>query len=582
MKKLELLLYGIIAGEALYAIYLLYKNYKTEIEYKESIKKVEETKSELSKSLIDKLEIERKIDEKNFKFLAINQMAKTLAKEKSIASLQTLIMDMLLEVNSVSAGISFENREGVITIYEAKNIENLQEFSIDKYQDSELWKYIKENRVLELDQLKKFEKTKWLANLFKEGYFITFSVYDETGEEDIAFAVLLGDKSYGSYSEGDGEFFETLSGQIEIILENAKKNSLIEAQNSELTERVYDLMTLNNAAKMISSTLDIDEIFKSSVDMFTEVGQSSKGAILYYEKEADTLIVKALKGDYDSSVLGRSVKLERNLIEYLRKNQGGIILSELRENDDRILLEFYRENREFFKYLKSEVLIPLIANEEFIGIILLGMRYMGDGYKRDGMDVFVTLGSQVAVSTYNAKLYNMAITDGMTKLYLHRYFQSRFDEELERTKRYQRNLSVIMIDIDHFKKFNDTYGHQTGDEVLKMVAGVIKTRARKSDICARYGGEEFAVILPETGEDGGVKLGEYIRKEIEEAVLTVDNKKLRVTISLGVSCYSVESALDLSKEELIKRADKALYKSKESGRNRVTRFSDLKEESLII
>jgi len=582
MKKFELLLYGAVIGEALLIIYLFYKNYKMGAEYKENIKRNDELKNELEKAVIDKMEIERKIDEKNFKFLAINQMAKTLAKEKSISSLQTLIMDMLLEVNSVSAGISFENSNGMIKIYEAKNIDVLHEFSIDKYEDSELWRYIKENRVLELEMLSKFKKTKWLVDLFKEGYFITFSVYDETGEEDIAFAVLLGEKSYGSYSEGDGEFFETLSGQIEIILENAKKNSLIEAQNSELTERVYDLMTLNNAAKMISSTLDIEEIFKSSVDMFTEVGQSSKGAILYYEKEAETLIVKAIKGDYDSSIIGKGVALDRNLIEYLRENQAGLILSELREHEDSILVEFYRANREFFKYLKSEVLIPLIANDEFIGVILLGMRYMGDGYKKDGMDVFVTLGSQVAVSTYNAKLYNMAITDGMTKLYLHRYFQSRFDEELERTKRYQRNLAVIMIDIDHFKKFNDTYGHQTGDEVLKMVAGVIKTRARKSDICARYGGEEFAVILPETGEDGGIKLGEYIRKEIEESILKVDNKELRVTISLGVSAYSGESALDLSKEELIKRADKALYKSKESGRNRVTKFSDLKEESLII
>lgn len=581
MKNLEMILLGTIIAESFYIVNSFFKNRKNIGNYENILKKYDELKNEASKVSIDKIEIERKIDEKNFKFLAINQMAKTLAKEKSLSSLKTLIMDMLLEVNSVKAGLSFENIDGNLKIYELKNIEISKDFLIDKEINSVLWRFLRENRVVDVKKLYDFEELRWLPEKFSEGYFITFSVTDEFGNEDIAFAVFLGEKAYGSYSDGDSEFFETLSGQIEIILENALKNSFIEAQNRELTEKVYDLMTLNNTAKMISSTLDIDEIFKSSVDMFAEVGQTSKGAILYYEKDINSLVVKAVKGDYDNAIVGKGVKVNKNIIEYLKKYQSGRILSELRENEDSIFIEFYNQNKEFFKHLKSELLIPLVSNDEFIGIILLGMRYLEEGYKSDNMDVFVTLGSQIAVSTYNAKLYNLAITDGMTKLYLHRYFQTRFDEELERTRRYKRNLSILMTDIDHFKKFNDTYGHQIGDEVLKTVAGIIKSRTRKSDICARYGGEEFAVILPETNEEGAYKVAEYIRKEIETTILKVDNKELKITISIGVSSYSGDSALEVSKEELIRRADKALYKSKETGRNKVTKYSDINENQII-
>ena len=409
---------------------------------------------------------------------------------------------------------------------------------------------------------------------------MTFLVANETGYENINYVVVLGEKAYGEYSEGDGDFYETLIGQIEIILENSLKNSLIESQNHELNEKVYDLMTLNNASKMISASLDIEEIFNSSVDMFTEVAQSTKGSILYYEKEKKELVLKAIKGDYDKSIIGSSIAIEKDVIDYFKENQGGIILTELRESE-KTMINYYIKNKDFFNKIKSEVLIPLIANDEFIGIILLGMRFMEDGYKSDNMEVFATLGSQIAVSTYNAKLYNLAITDGMTKLYLHRYFQSRLEEELERAKRYKRDLSFLMTDIDHFKKFNDTYGHQIGDEVLKIVANVIKSRVRKSDIAARYGGEEFAVVLPETSEDGAVQLAEYIRKEIEESVLEVDGRELKVTISIGVSHFNGYSMVDISKEEIIKKADTALYKSKESGRNKVTKFGNIKESNII-
>ena len=576
MQTLNILLISILIIEGLYIIYQYIKLKSIKFQFKNSNKNLEDMDYKINNISNEKEEIERRIDEKNFKFLAINQMAKTLAKEKNVTELKKLIMDMLLEVNSVRRGISFQKVDKQILPFERKNIEKDIFFELDMESDVEIYKYLKNNKFVSIKELLKFDKTKKFAEIFEDGYVMTFLVTEESGYENIDFIVVLGEKSYGDYSTSDGDFFETLIGQIEIILENSLKNNLIEEQNAQLNEKVYDLWALYNASKMISTSLDIDVIFSNSVDMFIEISKATKGCVLYYEKESGQLIIKSLKGEYNKSIIGTSVKIDKETIEYLKKREEGIILSELRETET-VIINFYLSNKEFFKNLKSEVLIPLTTNDEFIGIILLGMKYMEEGYKPAQLEVLSTLGSQIAISSYNAKLYNLAITDGMTKLYLHRYMQSRLDEEFERAKRYKKEFSFLMTDIDHFKIFNDTYGHQIGDKVLIKVADIIKKRVRKSDLAARYGGEEFAVLLPETSEEGAFNLAENIRKEIAETTLEFNGKNITITISIGVSSFNFTNNLQLSKEELIKQADLALYRSKESGRNKVTKYSNLKE-----
>lgn len=533
-----------------------------------------EEKENLSK---EKEEVERKIDEKNFKFLAINQMAKTLAKEKNLNILKRLIMDMMLEVNSIKRGFSLERYGDSLRIFETQNMgDYIPELAISVNIDKEMWEYLKVHKVIKISQLGEFPKYKELADKFEDGYIMTFLVADEIGLEDIYYLIFMGEKSYGSYGEGEIEFLETLGGQIEIILENAIKNSYIEDQNKELTEKVYDLLTLNNAAKMITSTLDIEEIYKSSIDMFTEVAQAVKGCIMSYDRDSERLYVKAIRGDYKKEILNKEIEIKQELYEILRKDSNVKILSNLRENEITLIADFFKSNQSFVKELKSELFIPLVASEELLGIILLGMRYSEEGYRDDNVEVYNTLANQIAISMYNAKLYNLAITDGMTKLFLHRYFQTRLEEELERTKRYKRKLSLIMVDIDHFKSFNDTYGHQTGDEVLKKVAKTIKDAIRKSDIAARYGGEEFSVILPETDENGTMKVGENLRQKIEQLEVEYNNEVLKVTISLGCFTFSPESEEEITKDIMVSRADQALYYSKEHGRNRVTHYTEMK------
>ena len=146
-------------------------------------------------------------------------------------------------------------------------------------------------------------------------------------------------------------------------------------------------------------------------------------------------------------------------------------------------------------------------------------------------------------------------------------FEQKLDEELRRSERYKRPLSLIMTDVDHFKKFNDTYGHQVGDIVLIHTARLFKSTMRDLDLPCRYGGEEFIVILPETGTEEAKTVAERLRQTVESYVYPGDKDPLKVKISLGVATYPEHGK---KSEELIKSADTAMYASKEAGRNRVT------------
>lgn len=184
--------------------------------------------------------------------------------------------------------------------------------------------------------------------------------------------------------------------------------------------------------------------------------------------------------------------------------------------------------------------------------------------------VTVTVLKLIWSTLENIRLYKMAITDSLTGLYVHRYFQIKLAEERERAFRYGLPLSLIVTDIDHFKKFNDNYGHQIGDRVLKAVAECLQQSCRVSDTVARYGGEEFAIILPHTDREDSLKLAERLRVAVEENKVPYKDGFLTVTISLGV--MTAEPGEKLDNQTMVKQADQALYQAKERGRNRVVAY----------
>jgi len=169
----------------------------------------------------------------------------------------------------------------------------------------------------------------------------------------------------------------------------------------------------------------------------------------------------------------------------------------------------------------------------------------------------------------NSQLRKLVFRDSLTGLFNHRYFQELMEQEFSRSQRYKRQLSLVMLDIDRFKKINDSHGHPTGDLVLNAVSSVIKGQTRDSDIVARYGGEEFAIILPETDRNGALVLAERCRRVVEQTDIRTDGRAIKITVSVGVTTYGPEM-IQITKSEMIDAADKALYNSKRGGRNRVS------------
>ncbi len=175
-----------------------------------------------------------------------------------------------------------------------------------------------------------------------------------------------------------------------------------------------------------------------------------------------------------------------------------------------------------------------------------------------------------ALQEKNRQLQELANKDGLTNLYNHRYLQEQLLKEIDRAKRYDLTLSFVLVDIDHFKHFNDTYGHQTGDVILKTLGELLLKIVRDSDMAARYGGEEFALILPHTNFTTARETAERLRKTVESYDFEVDNNQLQITISLGLACFPHET-IETSKD-LVESADKALYTAKNNGRNRVEMY----------
>ncbi|MBU0467784.1 MAG: GGDEF domain-containing protein [Candidatus Omnitrophica bacterium] len=198
-----------------------------------------------------------------------------------------------------------------------------------------------------------------------------------------------------------------------------------------------------------------------------------------------------------------------------------------------------------------------------------------EGLSETDKEKVMILGHQFALALRRVKLYKeiekIAITDSLTGVHTRRYALERFQEEIRRSLAHKIKMSFLMIDVDYFKKFNDKYGHLTGDKVLRSVGKIIRNNIREIDIAGRYGGEEFCVVLPDTDSEGAKYAAERIRSAAYVAVVQAYDTKLKVTVSIGVSTYPQDGKVH---NDLIDKADIALYQAKKEGRNKVCFFDN--------
>ncbi len=230
------------------------------------------------------------------------------------------------------------------------------------------------------------------------------------------------------------------------------------------------------------------------------------------------------------------------------------------------------------KTSRSYVAVPLLLLNQVVGVISM-QNYEPYAYSVEQVRLLETIATQAAIAVQNARIYDqmkqMAITDSVTQLFTRRHFTMLGSGEVERAHRYNRNLGVLMVDIDRFKRINDTYGHSAGDQVLLAVANACRQALRLTDLVGRWGGEEYAIVLPEADLEGAALIAERVRRMVSETGISIGDDQVFVTISIGVAALSTSSR---TLEALIDCADHALYAAKQNGRNQVQKYQDLASE----
>jgi len=191
-------------------------------------------------------------------------------------------------------------------------------------------------------------------------------------------------------------------------------------------------------------------------------------------------------------------------------------------------------------------------------------RLANQDYVKIGRTIFKFLSGNNVENLYHDEIYRLTTVDGLTQIYNKRYFQETLDREMSRCQRYGRDLSLVLFDIDHFKRINDTFGHLTGDFVLKELAAIVKANIRREDFLARYGGEEFAIVLPEIDRQKALVAAEKIRVLVAEHPFVNNQDRIQVAISLGVASFDAQMAC---LEDFLRQADANLYAAKGKGRN---------------
>jgi diguanylate cyclase (GGDEF)-like protein len=339
-----------------------------------------------------------------------------------------------------------------------------------------------------------------------------------------------------------------------------------------LLARTFNRMTFNisvlyNVSNAMNFISDSDKLLNIILDKALEALHAERGSLMLLDGEDETLMVKVIRG------------LDEKAAGYIKIKVGEGVAGHVAATGEPLVISSGDEDERFKKFqewinrsrISSLLCVPLKIEDKVIGVINMVNKHEGEHFNENDIKLMMVLSSQYAVTLSKAKLYEDSITDGMTKLFIHRYFQARLDDELKRARRYKTRLSLVMFDIDHFKSFNDTYGHQQGDIVIQDCANVIRASIREHiDIAARYGGEEFAIIMPETGPEGAQVLAERLRIAIEEHEFPGQEKPLHVTVSLGISTFPEDA---VEKNMIIKLADEALYAAKEAGRNNVQIYS---------
>lgn len=360
-----------------------------------------------------------------------------------------------------------------------------------------------------------------------------------------------------------------------------EKASIIERMNRELTDAFRDVSLLYTVSQYLSSVLEIRELADTVQKIFVEKFKCDRFALYFIPHSNLRFKLHASKGLGQDEQGEQDVELGVGITGLTAQKKRAFYINDLTRYPHDQLMRCERDGA------GSVFSLPLMVRDKLIGVLWIG-RAEANSFTPTDRQSLESIASQIAIAFDRSQLYTktkeLSVRDELTGIYNRRHFYHMLGLEFKRAERFKRYISLLMFDVDHFKKFNDTYGHLKGDEILRQFAQLLQANIREVDVLARFGGEEFVIMLTDTSLGDAVSVANKLRELIRTQLRLEDVHTHPMTVSIGVSSYP-DSAID--KDDLINTADVALYAAKHDGRDCIRCYQvdhlpleDMMEEAL--
>jgi diguanylate cyclase (GGDEF)-like protein len=509
------------------------------------------------------------LDQRVFELTSLLKAVRTLSNILNPLKLYSVFSDILREkirIRMLAIVIYHEETETFELVFN----HGLGDLNFEfKREEGLLWQNILENEP--------FAVTDALGNpLFRE--FFEKCDLDKLGSKmwvplimrgKVIGLLMMGEKINGQpFDDFDMEFLKQISTHASICINTCRLYVKREKEKEDLDRTLYILSLLYDIARAMTYITDLKSLLKYILSQAIKITKAEKGSIMLYDSSTDLLKIRVLIGLEDKEY---QEKVNNDEIECKSFKPGQGVAGKVFQTGKAMIINNTEEDNRFVEsdssFVRSISCIPMAVYKDVIGVINVTNKQGEEGFSEQDAEILKAVADQAAVAVNKAQLWELAVTDSLTGLYIRRYFMAKFDEEFHRSKRYKKLFSIVMADLDKFKKINDVYGHTTGDLVLKTIGKFLQKNMRDVDIIARYGGDEFVMILPETDKDEAYSFAERLRERVSQ--IKLENLP-KLTISLGIASYPVD---EKNIEGLIKNADAAMYSAKQTGRNKVIKYS---------
>jgi two-component system, cell cycle response regulator len=402
--------------------------------------------------------------------------------------------------------------------------------------------------------------------LYGDGTAVPSLMVVPVSEAGVLRGVLVADAAApGAFDGGQERILAGFAAEVGALLGNTRAEAVRE-------RRSYRIETLRYISQELSSTIKVEEMLVRMVERTRGIVPFDRCALFMTDAAGTSLVLRAQHGILPDDAGEVRIPPDYGLPGYIASHGRPLLFSDLKERRRAVKL---LPGARGLERIRSFLGVPLRNQGKIVGVWILIAEEPGR-FVAEHLGLLQVVAGQAAILIANAVLHQeverLAVTDGLTGLHNHRFFQERLAYEVERGERSRQPLSLLLLDIDHFKRINDTHGHPFGDQVLKALAAELGRQARRVDCVARYGGEEFAIILVNTDRRGCRRSAQRVLKAVRALRVPREGGGFSFTLSIGGATCPDDAA---TREELVRRADEALYAAKEGGRDRFLTAQEL-------